>query len=166
MDEIFRRCSVRRYTDQEITGEDEEKILKAAFCAPSAANRQPWEFVVVRSHETMEKISEFSPYASPLKEAMMAVIVLADTSHDLKLEYDLMDCAAATENMLLEAESLGIGSVWLGFYPEEDRVEKLKAFLDLPEQIKPLWVVAFGYPARPGHVMDKYKEEKVHHETY
>lgn len=166
MKEIFERRSIRQYTDAPVSQEIIDKLLKAAFSAPSAANRQPWEFVVVQNHDMLEKIAACTPYATPVARAPLAIVVLADTRHHLDIAYDIMDCAAATENMLVEAEHLGLGACWIGFYPHEDRLKPLTALLHVPDYIQPLWVVSIGWPAEEGRIKDKYKPEKVHTETY
>lgn len=166
MDCIFNRTSVRKYTKEALKKEEIDLILKAAFCAPSAANRQPWQFIVVQNKQTLSDLSTMTPYASLLKDAAMCVVVCADKSKNPSLDYCQQDLAAATENMLIEAKSLHIGSCWIGVYPNEDRYLALNAYFKLPKGIVPMWMVAFGYPDQEIVVKDKFDEDKIHYEKY
>lgn len=166
MNAIYERTSVRQYAPEKVSDQEIEKILKAGFCAPSAVNKQPWQLIVVKEKDNLEQLSHCSPYALPLKEAAFAIVVMADTSHHLADGYDIQDLAALTENMLIEAEDLGIGSVWLGIYPEKERIEWLKKHFELPDHIVPYWVVSFGYPLHEQKPKDKWDPAKIHYETY
>lgn len=162
MNEIFERCSIRRYTDQKIEKEKLDLILKAAFCAPSAKNAQPWEFLVIEDLEELKKMSTFTPFAKPLANASLGIVAMANLERNSVIDFCEQDVAAATQNMLLEAQSLGIGSVWIGVYPLKMRVALLKEHFALPEHIVPLWMIAFGYPAEKAKVKDKYHPEYIH----
>lgn len=164
MNAIFDRCSIRQYKQQPLKKEEIQLILKAAFCAPSASNKQPWFFIVVNDKNKLEKMSTFTPYATPLKKAAMGIVVCTDLNCNQYIDYGQQDCAAATQNMLLEAHELGIGSCWIGFYPHQDRVEKLKNYFQLEENIVPLWAVAFGYMDEAPNIKNKWKEEKIRYE--
>ena len=121
MDAIFNRTSIRKYKQESLKKEEIDLILKAAFSAPSARNSQPWQFIVVENKDTLKDLSQMTPYASFLKNAAMGMVVCADKNKNDSLDYCQQDLAAATENMLVEAKSLGIGSCWLGVYPNEER---------------------------------------------
>ena len=167
MEYILSRTSVRQYTDQSISKEDIETILKAGFSAPSAHNLQPWEFIVVQNKETLEKMSQVSPYGHMLAQASMGMVICINKEEEtIDIEHGIMDASAATENMLIAANHLGIGSCWIGGYPLEDRVQAMKDLFQLPEHILPLWMISFGYPATPNTVKDKWKESKIHYECY
>lgn len=166
MNAIFERTSVRQYKKEEATPEQIETILRAGFCAPSAVNKQPWELIVVKDKKRLEELSHFSPYASELKDAAFAIVMMADTNRHFGDEYDVQDLSAMSENMLVEAKDLGLGGVWLGGYPETDRVEWLKKYFDLPEHIKPYWILSFGVPIKDHAPMDKWDPNKIHEETY
>lgn len=163
MNSIFNRCSIRKYQTKKIEKEKQELILKAAFSAPSARNAQPWEFLVIEDEETLAKMSTFTPYAKPLEKAALGVVVLANLKRNDLIDFCEQDCAAATQNMLLEAQELGIGSVWIGVYPKMEWAEKLKQHFQLPEKIVPLWMIAFGYPDQKPNVKDKYREDYIHY---
>lgn len=161
MNAIYERTSVRQFTDQTLTQEQVNAILKAGFCAPSARNLQPWYFVVIEKESLIRQLQEFSPYASPLQTATLAIVVCADLSINPSTDYCQQDCAAATQNMLVQAKELGIGSCWMGGYPNQDRIEKIKEIIALPEHILPLWILAFGIPNQNPPVKDKWNEEKI-----
>lgn len=166
MNSIYNRTSIRKFKQEPLKQEEIKKILEAGFSAPSAKNAQPWQFIVVQDKTMLENLSQVSPYAGLLSRAAMGIVVLADTSANPSLDYCQQDCAAATQNMLVEAKELGIGSCWLGGYPNEDRVEALCQLFNFPEYIKPLWMIAFGYPDEKPAIKQKWKDEKVHYEKY
>lgn len=166
MESIFNRTSVRKYKKESLKQEEIDLILKAAFCAPSAANRQPWQFIVIQDKQTLSDLSKMTPYASLLKNAAMGIVVCADKSKNDSLDYCQQDLAAATENMLIEAKSLNIGSCWIGVYPNEDRYLAINTYFKLPKGIVPMWMVAFGYPDQDEVIKDKFDKEKIHYEKY
>ncbi|HHY61000.1 MAG TPA: nitroreductase family protein [Clostridia bacterium] len=166
MDVIFERRSIRRFTAERVSDDQVKKLLQAAMAAPSAGNQQPWEFIVVRDKATFEKIMQVHPYSSPLREASVAIVVCGDTSRERHPGYWVQDCSAATQNMLLEAQYLGLGAVWLGVYPVEERVLGLRNLFKLPPAVIPLCVVAVGYPAEKKGRVDRYDEGKVHYEKW
>lgn len=166
MESIFNRTSVRKYKKQTLKKSEIDLILKAAFSAPSAANRQPWQFIVIENKDTLKDLSTMTPYASFLKDAAMGIVVCADKNLNDNLDYCQQDLAAATENMLIEAKSLGIGSCWLGVYPNEDRYLAINQYFKLPKGIVPMWMISFGYPDQEEIVKDKLDGEKIHYEKY
>ncbi len=164
LDVLFTRRSIRKYTDEAVSDEDLHTMLDAAMNAPSANNNQPWHFIVVKDRDKLNGIMEAHPYTSMLRQAPMAIVVVADT--ESSSSYFQQDCAAAIENLLLAAKALGLGTVWCGVYPNEDRV---KAFIDLfeiPDPCVPLAVIAVGHPAEDKGRADRYKESRVHHDTW
>jgi nitroreductase len=166
MREIFERRSIRKYTDAVVPDELIEKLLMAAMAAPSAGNQQPWEFVVIRDRKVMEGIIEFHPYAQMLDEAPLAISVCADLNRETHKGYWMIDCAAATENILLEAQHLGLGAVWLGIYPRTERVAGLKALLNLPENVMPLCVISIGYPAEKKNPSNRFDSSRIHRDRW
>lgn len=166
MDAIFDRTSIRKYKDIALKEEEIHRILEAGFSAPSARNAQPWHFIVVRNKVTLSDLSRMTPYASFLKDAAMGIVVCADTNVNASLDYCQQDCAAATENMLVEAKSLGIGSCWLGVYPNEDRYLAINHYFQLPKGVYPLWMISFGYPDEANVIKCKFDEGKIHYEKY
>lgn len=164
MNDIFERTSVRKFKQEPIKKEEIDQILKAAFSAPSARNAQPWFFIVVEDKQKLIELSDFSPYSKLLANATLGILVCGDINCNDSLDYCQQDCAAATQNMLVEAKHLGIGSCWLGGYPNIERVNILKSYFNLEKNIVPLWLVAFGYPDETPKIKEKFKENKVRYE--
>jgi nitroreductase len=162
LETIFARRSIRKYKSQPVEKEQVERLLAAAMAAPSAGNGQPWHFVVIDQREKLNKITEFHQYSQMLKEAPLAVVVCGDTGNERYSGFWVQDCAAATQNILLEAQDLGLGTVWLGIYPNESHIKNLSNLLSLPETVVPLAIVAVGHPDEHKDPVDRYVQEKVH----
>ncbi|MFR9504004.1 MAG: nitroreductase family protein [Rikenellaceae bacterium] len=163
---IMTRSSVRSYTPQIIEDEKIETILKAGMAAPTAGNRQPWEFYVVQDTSLIKEFVKVTKYAAPMHNiANTAIIVCGNPSQSFPAEplYWVQDCSAATENILLAAHSLGLGAVWCGVYPVQEHVEILKEQLTMPEELTPLNIIMLGYPDKEPTIKDKWKPEKVHY---
>lgn len=163
MKAIMNRRSIRKYTSQEVTDEQVQILLQAAMCAPSAGNEQPWHFIVVRDRQLLDQVPEYHPYSSMIKQATVAILICADTRLS-KYDLDLwvQDCAAATENLLLAVQDLGLGAVWLGVYPLPARVEGLRRLFNIPEAVFPFALVPVGYPAEHKEGQDRYRKDRVH----
>ena len=166
MDAIFKRKSVRRYTGQDVPDSLVKNILAAGMSAPSAGNQQPWHFIVIKDKEALRKVSECSPHARPLQDSRLGILVCADLDLERHKGYWVQDCSAAVENMLVEVTALGLGAVWLGVYPREDRVQYLKKYFALPEQIIPFAIVSIGYPGQEVIASDRYNQSRVHYEKW
>jgi|Deesub1362A_J573_1020465.scaffolds.fasta_scaffold00618_27 nitroreductase len=167
---IYTRRSIRDYSEKEISEEDLQKILRAGFQAPTAANEQPWHFIVVRRRDLLEKIAESHPYAKMLKKASAAIIVCADPKRS-RFPYRLwdQDCSAATQNILLAARILGIGSVWIGIYPREDFDRDVKEILGIPTEIVVFSIISLGYPKSESEFReaeDRFKEDRIHRDGW
>ena len=163
MEEIFKRISVRKYEDKAVEKDKIEKILRAAMAAPSAGNQQPWEFYVVTDKEKIKALSECSPYSGCAANAPVVLVPCYRTEGLMFPEFDTIDLSIATENAWLEITSLGLGGVWLAVAPIEDRVEKVKAVLDITESLVPFALLPFGYPAEDRSQQDRYDEARVHY---
>lgn len=166
---IMTRTSVRTYQDRAVEDEKVETMLRAAMAAPSAGNKQPWKFVVVRDRNTLHEISANLRTMRMAESAPLAVIVCGDLDNTFPedgRDYWVEDTSAATENLLLAAHGLGLGAVWCGIYPMKERVAFLQRLLGLPENIVPLNVVPIGYPAEEPTPKDKWKPENVHYERW
>lgn len=162
MNEIFTRRSIRKYTTQDISEEIIEKIIKAGMAAPSAGNEQPWHFIVINDKSILKEIPKFHPYSQMLNEAGYAIVVCGDESLQRHEGFWVQDCSAATQNMLLMAEELGLGSVWLGVYPVEERVKPLQDLLGLPESVIPFSILPLGYPAEWKEPADRFDKNRIH----
>lgn len=167
MKEIFERRSIRKYIDKPVEYGDLQKLLRAAMYAPSAGNEHPWHFVVIENKETLLKIPTIHPHTMMLKEAPLAIVVCGDTSN---LKYDgafwVQDISACIQNILLEGQHLGLGTCWCGVYPREELVKEVSDLLDLPQHIKPVAIVAIGYPGEQREVKERYKEDRIHKEKW
>ncbi|MCC8174120.1 MAG: nitroreductase family protein [Odoribacter sp.] len=163
IENIMSRKSVRKYQDRKVEDEKVDILLKAGMAAPSGKDVRPWEFMVVTDRETLNTMAEGLPYAKMLKEAPLAIIVCGDT---IKSSYWYLDCSAATQNILLAAEALGLGAVWTAAYPYDDRMNIVTQNTGLPEHIRPLCVIPVGYSAQPHSPRDKYNADKIHYNKW
>ena len=163
---IRTRRSIRRYTGETVPDDVLTEILKAAMSAPSAGNQQPWQFVVVADRRLRDEIPTFHPYAQMVREAPIAIVVCGDLRLERYRGYWIQDCSAATQNLLLAAHAKGLGAVWVGIYPKEDRVVRLQKLLALPAEVIPLAVVPFGHPAERLPPANRYDAARVHRDRW
>lgn len=165
---ILSRRSIRKYTDKPVSDKDVELLIKAAMAAPSAGNQQPWEFVVVKNKETLKAITEFHPYASMLLHTDTAIVICGNENREVfkGKNFWVQDCSAAAQNMLLTAHALGLGAVWLGIYPIEERVEGLKLLFNLPEGVIPMVVIPIGHPDERKDPANRFDESQIHYEKW
>lgn len=163
---IFKRASVRRFTDETVEDEKIENLLKAGMQAPSACNAQPWEFIVVSNEEDKQAISRMHRFAAPAANASHLIITLGNLNESKVHGMIEQDLGACNENILLQATHEGLGAVWLGFHPIEERVLKLKEYLDIPDYCIPFSVICVGYPAHDVSVKLRFDESKVHFDRY
>ncbi|MCF8011213.1 MAG: nitroreductase family protein [Clostridiales bacterium] len=166
MKAILERRSIRKYQDKKIPDKELKKLLQAAMAAPSAGNQQPWEFIVLRDKGNLENIIKFHPRATMLKTADAAIVVCGNEQKETHKGFWVQDCSAATENILIAAQESGIGAVWLGIYPREERVKGLQELLNLPEYVYPLCVISLGYPAEEKEPSNRYDETRIHDEKW
>ncbi len=166
LDNIFSRKSVRSYTDQPVSPEQVETILKAAMAAPSGMNAQPWRFVVVREQATKDKLA--SGFNKMIAKAPVVIVVCGKTTNKIGGTNNnwTADCAAATENLLLAVEAIGLGAVWTACYPYDERMNPAIEALGLPDNVKPYCIVPVGYPAGNDKPKDKWKPENIHYEKW
>ena len=165
---IMARKSVRTYANKPIEKEKVDTLLRAAMAAPTAVNKQPWAFVVIDDSTVLDTLATHLPYAKMTSEAPLAIVVCGDLTKTLKGNDDPywpLDCSAATENLLLAAESLGLGAVWTAVYPEKERMEIVN-ILELPDYILPFNVIPIGYPTHPETSKDKFKIENIHYNKW
>jgi len=163
MEAILSRRSIRQYIDKPVPEEVIKELLEAAMSAPSASNEQPWQFVIINDRRILDEIPRFHPYAHMLKEASWAIAVCGDMNLEAMKGYWVQDCSAATQNILVAAHAMGLGAVWLGVYPREERVKQVQKLLGLPEHVLPLCFIAIGYPAEQKPPSNRYNESRVHY---
>ncbi|MBQ9493082.1 MAG: nitroreductase family protein [Oscillibacter sp.] len=164
MNEIFKRVSIRRYQDRAVEPEKITLLLRAAMAAPSAVNQRPWEFYVVTNRDKIRELSKCSPY-SKCAAGAPAVIVPCWREQLPAPELALIDMAIATEHILLEITSQGLGGVWLALAPFEDRMRKAEAVLEIGGGLHAFAMVAFGYPAEDRPQRDRFEEGRIHYVT-
>jgi len=158
---LLSRRSIRKYTGEKISDRDIELIIKAGMYAPSANNKRPWHFIVVDDREVIEKIMKAHPYAAMLKNASHAIVVCGDLKKQNAPGYYLLDCSAATQNILLAAHALGYGAVWLGVEPREERIKAISEIFKLPPDIRPVSVISVGVPAEKPAFPNRFEPEKI-----
>ena len=164
IDNLFARRSIRKYTSEPVTEVQIETLLKAAMAAPSAADRKPWQYVVVQDAATRAALVEVHPNAKMLLEAPVCIVPCADPT--VFPEFWVQDLAATTENILLAATGLGLGTVWCGVYPNEDRVAGVRRVLGVPEGIVPFCLIAVGHAAEAKEPRTQYDEARVHRKRW
>jgi len=162
---LLNRRSIRQYTQQAVSDEIVQTLLKAAMYAPSASNGQPWHFVTIRDRSTLDAIPNFHPHAAMVPQAQLAILVCGKVNPAIPA-YWLVDCAAATENLLLAAHASGLGAVWLGVAPRTDRMEGMRKLVPLPEGIEPFALIPIGYPAENKEQPDRFLPERIHNEHW
>ena len=166
---IHSRKSVRTYLDKPVTQEQWEVLLRAGMAAPTAADRRPWAFVVVTKKETLNAMADTLKYGKMLKNAGGAIVVFGLKERFLKgqdAEMWVQDCSAATENILLAAEGIGLGTVWLGVYPVKERMDAIAKIVGAPENALVLNVISVGWPGGDEKPLDKYNASRVHWEKW
>lgn len=166
---IMTRTSIRDYTSQQVEKEKVETILKAGMAAPTAKNSQPWSFVVVDSRDQLQKISEAMHNAKMTAKASFAIVVCGNMDKAMTgagREYWIQDVSAVSENILLAAHGLGLGAVWTGVYPVQERMQSITTILALPESQIPFCVIPVGYPAESPLPKDKWNPANIHYNTW
>lgn len=156
------RRSIRKYTDQKLTDDQIKDLLTAGMYAPSAGNAQPWAFVVIDDKTILEQITNFHPYAQPCINATVAILVCGNLEKEKFKDLWIQDCSAATMNIHMAAHAMGLGSVWMGVYPVEERVNGLRELICAPDHIIPFSIISLGYPAEDKPVPDRYNMTMVH----
>ncbi len=166
LEAIHTRRSVRKFTGEPVPEDVIDKLLAAAMTAPSAGNAQPWEFVVIRDMQTLEAIDEFHHHARFAKDAGLAILVCADPKREKYEGRWILDCSAATENLLLAARALGLGACWCGLYPVEKRMAGARKLVNAPDHIQPVAIVPVGYTEAAQERKERYNPQYVHRDKW
>jgi len=161
MNSIYHRVSIRKYQDMPVEKEKIEAILRAAMQAPSAGNQQPWEFYVVTDKAKLEMLSKVSSYANMTKDAPVA-IVSAYRKKCWAPAYAQIDLSIAMENLWLETDAQGLGGVWLGIAPLEDRMKAVEKIIGMPDSLRAFGIFPFGYPAEERKQQDRFDASRIH----
>lgn len=162
LDTIYDRRSVRKYQNKPVQDETLNEILKAGMYAPSAVNKQPWHFIVIKDPKVLSDVKNLHPYATALQTAPLAILVCGDTNLEFAQNFYLTDCAAVTENILLAAKWLGLDTCWMGIYPWEKTTNDFSAYFKLPENIKPYSLISLGYGAETKERPERFNKDKIH----
>lgn len=166
LETIFTRKSIRSYTDQAISQETINTLLKAAMSAPSAHNEHPWHFVVIQDRSVLETLAHNLLFGKMLAHAPIAILLCCDTNTMRITHYWDQDMSAATQNILLASRAQDLGAVRVGVYPEEENVKFVSDTFKLPAGIVPFSIVSLGYPAEHPEIKDRFSESRVHHNTW
>jgi len=166
IDAILSRRSIRKYTTDPVPENLINQLLEAAMSAPSASNQQPWHFIVISDRDILDEIPKFHSYSDMLKEAPLAITICGDLQLEINKGHWVMDCSAAIQNILITATAKGLGTVWLGVYPEEERITGIQELLGLPKHIIPLGIVSIGYPAEKKPRANRYNPARIHYNRW
>jgi len=166
LEAIFTRRSIRRYSDTKIENAIVDKILQAAMYAPSAVNKQPWHFIVFEDESKRTAIMQFHQNAKMLEKAQKCILVCYDEKLQHDEGYGIIDCSAATQNILLTAHALGLGACWVGLHPRQNRVDAIHKLFQLPEHIIPFSLISLGYSAETKSTPDRFKPDRIHYEKW
>lgn len=163
---IKTRRSIRKYSNKKIPNKKIKKLLELGMHAPSAGNQKPWHFVVIQDSEIFKKIPNFHPHAKMLNQAQLAILICYDINLEKHKDMAIQDCSAATQNILIAANAEGIGSVWLGIYPREERIKGLIELLELPKNIIPFSLISLGYPLEKINKKKIFDPERIHYNQW
>ncbi len=162
---IFNRKSVRTYTGAPVSKDQLLMLVKAGMAAPTAVDRRPWDFIIITDKAILKKLSDSSQHAKMTEHAAAAIVVTGDLNRQYggkEAIYWTLDCSAATENILLAAESMGLGAVWTALYPDPDRINPVKSILSIPQDIVPLALIPIGVPTGSEKPKDKFNAKQIH----
>ncbi len=163
---LLKRRSVRKFTQEPVSGEMIEELLHAAMSGPSACNKKPWEFYVITNKEILKQLKSATLFTK--FDAKLVISVCGNLSKALPMkakEYWIQDCSAATENILLRATDLGLGAVWCGIHPQKRAEERVRKILGMKDNIVPLNLIFLGHPAQEPEARDQYDPDRIHYIT-
>lgn len=162
---IFSRKSVRSYTDAAVSMDQLNLLAKAGMAAPTACGRMPWDFIIITDKECLKKLADALPHAKMAEHAGAAIAVTGDLNRQCNgkdASYWMLDCSAASQNILLAAESIGLGAVWTAVYPEAERIASVRKILGIPEDVVPLNLICMGVPKSEETPKDKFDSKLIH----
>lgn len=163
---ILTRRSIRKYKKKVVSEDFIKVILKCAMYAPSAYNQQLWEFIIINERKILDSIPEIHPNSKMLIDVNFSILVCGNLNERNNQSYWIQDCSAATQNILLSTHSLGLGGIWLGIYPREDRILKLRKLLNLPEYLVPFSLIPIGFPDEIKGDPDRLDFNKIHYNKW
>lgn len=160
---INNRYSTRKFRNKEVEGEKINSILEAAMTAPSSKNKRPWEFIVVDNKELLKELSSKHKNWGILKNADKAILVCGNLINDNRENHVVMTCSASTQNILLKSIELDLGSVWLGCFPDQERINIVRLIFNLPQYIFPVSLIALGYEESKENKTRNIDKNKIHY---
>lgn len=163
LDLIKRRRSIRVFTSQDVSEEHVRSLLEAAMAAPSGRGLDPWHFVVVRDTATRNKLAATHTFSDMCARSPVVIVVGGDEKAS---DHWTADCAAAAQNILLAAASMGLGSVWVGIYPRAEREDYVRQALNIPAHMRILCLIPIGHPGEHKPPRTRFNPERVHSETF
>lgn len=161
LEELYKRQSIRRYSQKQVEDEKLHEVLRAGMNAPTARNMQSWRFIVIRNRKALDEMITLQPYTGMMKEAPCAILVLGDRTVSQPDEYLYCDASAAIENMLIEAVHQGLGTCWCAIGPKEERIHNFREYYHIKEQLLPIAVVAIGYGEEQKEKKDRFDPSKI-----
>jgi nitroreductase len=165
-DPVLTRRSIRSYTLEPVSEDLLHRLLRAAMVAHSAGDERPWQFVIIREQLIRDLITHVHPFAPMAAAAPVSILICADKTMCRERCFWVQDCAAATENILIEAQYLGLGAAWLSVYPVKGWMEGFRRLLEIPDNIIPFSLVTMGHPDEQKDPIDLYDESRIHHDGW
>jgi nitroreductase len=159
---VLSRRSIRQFTGRAISYTEIVQLLRAAMSAPSAGNEQPWKFVVIDDKDILLRASVADQGMQVISEGAAAILICAEPRLTKYRGYWPEECAAATQNILIAAHILGLGSLWLGIYPVGYRMRRIRKILHLPRRIIPFAFVSLGYASEKKPPSDRFDPHRIH----
>ncbi len=166
MKTIYKRRSIRKFQEKPVEQEKLVQVIRAGMNAPSAVDQQPWQFVIIDDSKIIEEVVKVHPNAKPALDAPVSILVCGDPDRERSKGYWPIDCSAAVQNMLIEITDIGLGGCWLGIYPREERVNRLRELIGAPAQIIPFALIAVGYPAEEKEEKNLFDQWRIHYNTW
>lgn len=162
---IIGRRSVRSYQPIPVEQEKIEKLVRACFYAPTAMNRDPRSLVIINQRELLDQLPDAQPFCAFAKEAPLAMVVCGEPSKT-RGEFWVDDCAASTQNILIAAKAMGLGSCWCGLCHTNGREKKVAELLGIPAEVSPYSLIILGYPAAEGKLPERDLVNTVHYNRW
>ncbi len=154
---LFDRRSIRKYTSEPVSREQIEDILKAAMAAPTAVNDKQWVFYVITDQKLKDELADTSPYSKFASEAPVIIVLAYHETEGNAPEFAQINMALVSENLMVEAENIGLGTVMLGVAPHEERMQAIEKILNMQDDLRAFAMFPIGYPdQRPA---DKHKTD-------
>lgn len=166
MDEIMKRGNTRKFTDEPVSEEDVDRLIRAGMQARTTGNQTPWHVIIVRSDPSIKVLSHSSMAAGTIRKAPLVLMLLFDKTGLSYPECVETDMGACAQNILVEAEHLGLGTQWVAVHPYEDRIRHVRSFFDLPIDVVPFALIPVGHPADRPVRLDHYDAKRIHKETF